>query len=88
MKFEAMLIKLESPPLLPPPMRLLNLDWKSSFMIIVAALLITCCLVPEAALPDWSNKLLASDMAMLISWVLEPAPLPPPEVNCFRIRRK
>ena len=70
------------PPELPPPMKLLALDWTTSFMTVIAAPLTTSCLLPEAAPPDLSNNFEASDIARLISSDLPPPP--PPEVKLLR----
>lgn len=46
-------------------------------MTVIAALLIASCLLPEAAPPDLSNSLAASDMARWMRSACEVEPLDP-----------
>ena len=62
-----------------------ELAWTRSFVTVMAALLTASCFPPLLA-PCRSKSLEASAIAILISWVCEPAPPPlppPPDVNFF-----
>jgi len=73
---------------IPPPLELLPPDWVINFMTVIAAPLIASCLVPDAAPPDWSKSLPASDIAIAMRADWPPPPLDPPEappeVKCLR----